>query len=252
MAATSSATRGPPALGRDRRGLCPGAQRQGRRATDQALRRQRSEFERTTISSEIDERGLREIYLPPFEAAKRAGVWAVMTAYNKVNGATPARTAAAHRDPAAGGGLRRPRDVGLVRLHSTAPTVKPASTSRCRGRRAPAAKLVRRAGDVSGDVRERAERARLIAGVGAFESVRDPARAGDRPARAPGADPPRRRRKAACCSRTRHPAARRGALRLAVIGPNAAVPRSWAAAAPAQSPHSGSARRGICGGRRQG
>src|SRR5439155_211501 len=46
-----------------------------------------SEFERMTISSEIDERALREIYLPPFEAAiKDAHVWAVMAAYNKVNG----------------------------------------------------------------------------------------------------------------------------------------------------------------------
>jgi beta-glucosidase len=40
-----------------------------------------------TISSEIDERALREIYLLPFEVAVReAGVWAVMAAYNRVNG----------------------------------------------------------------------------------------------------------------------------------------------------------------------
>jgi beta-glucosidase len=46
-----------------------------------------SEFERMTISSEVGERALREIYLAPFEAAVRvAGAWALMTAYNRVNG----------------------------------------------------------------------------------------------------------------------------------------------------------------------
>jgi beta-glucosidase len=46
-----------------------------------------TEFERMTISSEIDERTLRELYLVPFEAAvTRAGVRAVMTAYNRLNG----------------------------------------------------------------------------------------------------------------------------------------------------------------------
>ena len=46
-----------------------------------------SEIERTTISSDIDERTLREVYLIPFEAAvKRAKVWAVMSSYNKLNG----------------------------------------------------------------------------------------------------------------------------------------------------------------------
>ena len=40
-----------------------------------------------TISADVDEQTLREIYLPPFEAAvRRAGVWAVMSAYNKVRG----------------------------------------------------------------------------------------------------------------------------------------------------------------------
>ncbi len=42
------------------------------------------EHERHTISVEVDERALREIYLPPFEAAvRRAGVWSVMGAYNR-------------------------------------------------------------------------------------------------------------------------------------------------------------------------
>ncbi len=46
-----------------------------------------SEFERHTISSEVSERALRELYLVPFEAAvRRAGVAAVMSAYNRLNG----------------------------------------------------------------------------------------------------------------------------------------------------------------------
>jgi beta-glucosidase len=46
-----------------------------------------SEFARMTLSSDIDERTLREIYLPAFEAAvKEANVGAVMDGYNLVNG----------------------------------------------------------------------------------------------------------------------------------------------------------------------
>ena len=46
-----------------------------------------SEFERNTISSEVDERALREIYLPPFKAAvQEAHPWSVMASYNQVNG----------------------------------------------------------------------------------------------------------------------------------------------------------------------
>jgi beta-glucosidase len=45
------------------------------------------EFERSTIDVDVDERTLREIYLPPFEAAvTEAGVRSVMGAYNFVNG----------------------------------------------------------------------------------------------------------------------------------------------------------------------
>ncbi len=64
-----------------------GVQSQGVGATVKHFVGNESEFERMTISSEIDERALREIYLPPFEAAvTQAGAWAVMAAYNKVNG----------------------------------------------------------------------------------------------------------------------------------------------------------------------
>ncbi len=51
-----------------------------------------TEFERMSISSEVDERTLRELYLVPFEAAVRsvdeggADVRALMSSYNKVNG----------------------------------------------------------------------------------------------------------------------------------------------------------------------
>ncbi len=45
------------------------------------------EYERKTISSEVDERTLREIYLEPFRIAIRnSKPWAVMSAYNRVNG----------------------------------------------------------------------------------------------------------------------------------------------------------------------
>ncbi|MDP6980795.1 MAG: glycoside hydrolase family 3 C-terminal domain-containing protein [Myxococcota bacterium] len=46
-----------------------------------------SEFERHTISSQVDERTLREIYLVPFEAAvKEASPWSIMTGYNRLDG----------------------------------------------------------------------------------------------------------------------------------------------------------------------
>jgi beta-glucosidase len=45
------------------------------------------EFQRNTINVQVDERALREIYLPAFKAAvQEGGVWTVMGAYNKLRG----------------------------------------------------------------------------------------------------------------------------------------------------------------------
>jgi len=45
-----------------------------------------AEFARFEVSVEVSERALREVYLVPFEAAVRAGVRAVMAAYNRLGG----------------------------------------------------------------------------------------------------------------------------------------------------------------------
>jgi beta-glucosidase len=81
------------------------------------------EHERMTISAEVDERALREIHLVAFEeAVNEAGVWSVMTAYNKVNG-----TYCGEQPELIGGILRGEwRFDGLVMsdwfgTHSTAP-----------------------------------------------------------------------------------------------------------------------------------
>src|SRR5512146_579941 len=45
------------------------------------------EFERMSISAEVDECTLREIYLEPFRRAMaEAGPWAIMSSYNRLNG----------------------------------------------------------------------------------------------------------------------------------------------------------------------
>lgn len=64
-----------------------GLQDNGVAATIKHFAGNESEIERTTMSSQIDERTLREVYLIPFEwAVKKAGTWGVMSSYNRLNG----------------------------------------------------------------------------------------------------------------------------------------------------------------------
>jgi beta-glucosidase len=64
-----------------------GLQSQGVAATVKHFAANNQETERGTIDARVSERALREIYLPAFEAAVKQGhVWAVMDAYNRLNG----------------------------------------------------------------------------------------------------------------------------------------------------------------------
>ncbi len=64
-----------------------GVQSQGVFATVKHFVGNEAEYERNSVSSVVDERALRELYLVPFELAVReGGVLAVMTAYNRLNG----------------------------------------------------------------------------------------------------------------------------------------------------------------------
>src|SRR5438477_3980293 len=69
-------------------GYIKGMQSQGVSATIKHFMGNNSEFDRHNIDSIIDERTMREIYLPTFEAGvKEAHVGAIMDSYNLTNGA---------------------------------------------------------------------------------------------------------------------------------------------------------------------
>ena len=68
-------------------GYIKGVQGEGVIASVKHFAANNEEFERHRIDEAIDERTLQEIYFPAFKAAvQEAGVWSVMSAYNKVNG----------------------------------------------------------------------------------------------------------------------------------------------------------------------
>ena len=64
-----------------------GVQSEGVAATPKHFVGNEAEFERASMSSDIDERTLRELYLRPFElAVLEGGALAIMTGYNRLNG----------------------------------------------------------------------------------------------------------------------------------------------------------------------
>ena len=116
--------------GRLAAGYVRGVQSEGVFATVKHFVGNDAEFERASISSVIDERSLRELYLVPFEiAVSEGGALAIMTAYNRLNGRwlTQQRRVPA-RHPARRVGLRRPGDDRLVRRD------RHVGVARCRAR----------------------------------------------------------------------------------------------------------------------
>jgi len=65
-----------------------GVQDHGVAATPKHYVANDSETDRFTLDVRVSERALREVYLLPFELAVEAGAWAVMSAYNAVDGVT--------------------------------------------------------------------------------------------------------------------------------------------------------------------
>jgi beta-glucosidase len=65
-----------------------GMQRNGVAATPKHYVANDSETDRFTVDVRVDERALRELYLLPFERSVEAGAWAIMSAYNSVDGVT--------------------------------------------------------------------------------------------------------------------------------------------------------------------
>lgn len=127
--------------GRTGAALIRGIQSRGVAATAKHYVANDSETERLTLDVRLGERVLRELYLAPFEAAVRAGVWLVMSAYNKVNGTTMSESsllAEPLKGSGASTGWSSPTGAACA---PPSPRPSPPRTSRCR---APAGRGVRR------------------------------------------------------------------------------------------------------------
>ena len=222
-----------------------GLQGEGVGATVKHFIGNESEYQRTTMSSDIDARTLREIYMPPFEAAvKRAGAWALMTSYNRLDG-----TYVSERADLVNGVLKSEWGFDGVVMsdwdgaHATAETLNAGLDLEMPGpgvHRGGKLVAAHRAGLVEATaIREAARRVlRLIERVGAFD---DPATAEERAEDLPATRALIRRAGAEGVVLLKNagalPLAVRGGARLAVIGPNAAVARAMGGGSAQLNPH---------------
>ena len=88
--------------------LVRGVQEHGVAATVKHYVANDSETDRFTVDVEVGERVLRELYLRAFEGPVVDGpAWAVMSAYNSINGATASENTPAHQSPPGRMGVRR-------------------------------------------------------------------------------------------------------------------------------------------------
>ena len=191
-----------------------GVQSAGVAATPKHFVGNDSERARTRVDCIIDERALREIYLLPFELAARAGAWALMAAYNRVNGTPCCEHAQLLRDvlKTEWGWDGLVMSDWLARARHRRAARSAASTSRCPGRRACTATRSKRP-SLAGRVSEErlddmvARLLRLASRVGRFGAgVRDPHRYGLREHRSAMPAPARSSSFATATTRCRSPA----------------------------------------------
>ena len=193
-----------------------------------------SETERFTVDNRLDERVLRELYLAPFEfIVAQARPWAVMAAYNGVNGDTMTESPMLNEilkgewgfdglvmsDWHAARTIRPPGPASTWRCPGRPDHGVPPSPTRCGGGWSPRRRSMTRCSGCSGWRHASVRWKRLSSHAGAVAWTGERAREMLRSTTAAGF----------VLARNEHsllPLDRRSLRRVAVIGPNAATPRT--------------------------